>query len=107
MALLENNSWWEIVDSKCIFLTFLALYISINKNKNHPTRHLSEFGMFSLTHFTIWTCLSVIKVCICIPSFEKVLTHLIRPSFSMWALLFTSLFCLKKCTNLTYQSRRK
>jgi hypothetical protein len=37
MTRLENNSWWEICDSKCIFLTFLALYITINKN--HPTKH--------------------------------------------------------------------
>ena len=37
MARLENNSRWEMFDSTCIFLTFLALYITINKN--HPTRH--------------------------------------------------------------------
>ena len=91
MALLENNSWWEIVDSKCIFLTFLALYISINKNKNHPTRHYqNSAGSPSPTLQSEHVYL--------LSRFVSVFLHLIR----FWHILLDTLSPCEHCFSLHY-----
>ena len=59
MARLENNSWWEIFDIYCIFLAFLALYISIIKN--HPTRHYQN-SVVCVGGWGVWGC---VWVCVC------------------------------------------
>lgn len=50
-------------------------------------------GIFSLTHFRTCTCRSVTKVPMVTPAPVRREMLLIRPSFSIWQLLFTSLLC--------------